>query len=328
LNAAGLTLRRVERLSKVSVTRFCPVVIALIAAAAGLEVEAQDARPHGLLSEYFPAFCRSAVYPASSCKLVIFREGSRQSAIDIPIRPDFFTFARGGTALYALSILKKPACLYEVELSPVRTTRFTCPVGLISAYDFATSANGDQLFISGPFKAGETTRCGVFEVSMSEGPTRQVLTEVCGSGSRGFENSWSSLSLSPDGGRAVAVRHDRLELVDVAAGISRAVADGISSAAWSPDGRWIAARKLHGGTDLLDSTNFKKKRSLADSTVQWSPDSRYLLRIEDCFFPIAVNGVGTVQALDVATGKKVTIESSRCVVDGGGTGWVSGGVAQ
>src|SRR5579872_5802520 len=135
-----------------------------------------------------------------------------------------------------------------------------------------------------------------------------------------FETSWTSLSLSPDTEQAVAVRRDRLELVRVADGTSRVIAQGILNAAWSPDGRWIAALDVHGRTELYDTSDFKRKRTLAESEVQWSPDSRYLLRIKSCLFPIAVNGVGTVQALDVATGKSVTIESSRCKVEAGSTG--------
>jgi hypothetical protein len=87
--------------------------------------------------------------------------------------------------------------------------------------------------------------------------------------------------------------------------------------------QWIAALDVHGKTQLIDSVDFKRKRTLIESVVQWSPDSRYLLRIKPCSPPVAVNGVGTVQALDIATGKSLTIESSRCTVDNGSTGWLS-----
>jgi hypothetical protein len=132
-----------------------------------------------------------------------------------------------------------------------------------------------------------------------------------------------SLSLAPDSSEGVAVRGNRLQLFQINGTATRDIAEGIVKASWSPDGRWIAAIDAHGKTQLIDTTDFKKKRTLDESEVQWSPDSRYLLRIQPCSSPVAVNGAGTVQALDISTGKTTIVESSRCLVDNGSTGWVS-----
>jgi hypothetical protein len=306
--------------------RRCPIIFVLAAAVTCVEVKAQPARPHGLLNDYYPAYCHPIVYPAPSCSLVIFREGKLQTSVELPIQPDFFGYARGGTVLYALPLMKKPVCLYRIELNPVGATSLTCPPGLVGAVGLTVSATGDLLLVSGQFNEGGSTRCGVFEIRVPDGPTRQVLNaQDCGSYRK---SPWISLSLSPDAAEAVAVRQDRLEMFRLANGTSEAVAEGIVKAAWSPDGRWIAALDVHGRTELIDPSNFKKQRTLAGSEVQWSPDSRYLLRVKACFFPIASNGVGTVQALDVATGKSITIESSRCEVETNSTGWVNSKIAQ
>jgi hypothetical protein len=308
------------------ISMFRALSFVLMVGAAGVEVDAQPVQVHGLLSDYYPAFCSAAAYPTPRCSLVIFREDKRHSSIDLPLRLEFSAYNQRGTAIYSLNTITKPTCLHKIELNPVRATSLTCPPGLSAVYGFAVSVNEDRLLVSGQIKEGSGNRCGVFEIRLPEGATKHVLGEDCTS--YRFEDSWTSLSLSPDTEQAVAVRRDRLELVRIADGISRVVAEGISKAAWSPDGRWIAALDVHGRTELFDTKDFKRERTLAESEVQWSPDSRYLLRIKSCLFPIAVNGVGTVQALDVATGKIVTIESSRCMVDAGSTGWVSSGIVK
>jgi len=86
----------------------------------------------------------------------------------------------------------------------------------------------------------------------------------------------------------------------------------------------IAAVKEHGGTNLIDTSDFKRKRAIAGYDVQWSPDSRYLLRVKECPFPIAVNGVGTLEVVDISTGRGVAVSGSKCAVDFFGTiGWLS-----
>lgn len=299
------------------------IVFVLIAAATGADVDAGRSQPTGLLIDYYPAYCRPASYPSPAFKLVTFRQGNRQSAVESPLRLEFFTYANDGTALYALSTSDKPICMYKIEFSPVRIARVGCPSGLAGVFSFATSASGDRLLVSGLVREGTGTRCGVFQIHLPDGTLRQILgNEKCDEHS--YENSWTGLSISPDTDQAVAVRRDRLELIDLKGGTSRIVTDATAKAAWSPDGRWIAAVTTHRQTDLISTSDFMKKRTLAESEGQWSPDSKYLLRIKNCLFPIATNGVGTVQALNIDTGKSVTVQSSHCAVDFNSTGWVRG----
>ena len=254
----------------------------------------------------------------------MFQRDSLRTSVELPIRLELFSYARRGSAIYDLSIMDRAPCFYRANLNPVRVESLGCKGDISSAFDLTVSHGEDFMLVSGSVK-GETERCGVFELRLPALTVRQVL-DAGDCGSYRFETAWSSLSVSPDGGRAVAVRHDRLELVDLDRGATRPLVEGILKAAWSPDGQWIAALSTRGKTYLIGTDNYSVKRTLAESEVQWSPDSRYLLRVRPCLFPIASNGVGTIEALGIATGERVKIASSKCGVGYLSTGWVSADV--
>lgn len=157
---------------------------------------------------------------------------------------DFLTYARDGMTLYALT-REMPFCLNKIELNPVRVTPIACPRGLTSVFNFATSTQGDRLLISGGIEENGHPRCGVFQVRLPE-PTAQPILGIESCGADAFADSWGSLSISPGADYAVAVRRDRLELIDINNRSSRVLMDKVLKAAWSPDGNWIAASQLAG----------------------------------------------------------------------------------
>jgi len=173
------------------ISKFRALSFVLVVGAAGVEVDAQPVQVHGLLSDYYPAFCSTAAYPTPKCSLVIFREDQRHSSIDLPLRLEFSAYNHRGTAIYSLNTITKPACLHKIELKPVRATSLTCPPGLSAAFGFAVSVNEDRLLVSGQIKEGSGNRCGVFGIRLPEGATRQVLGEDCAS--YRFENSWTRI---------------------------------------------------------------------------------------------------------------------------------------
>lgn len=296
-----------------------------LVAFAGIQVDAQPAKQaSGLWNDYYPAYTRAASYPTASSELVIFLPNKQEVSIQIPLHVYVPTYARSGTALYTRSTGSAGTCVYKAEFNPVRVTAVACPPGLV-AFSIAVSAQEDKLLFSGRIKGGSAFECGVFEIRLPGGEMRQVLgTPVCGS-SDTLADSWTSLSLSPGADRAVGIRKDQLQLIEVENGSTRPISTGFLAASWSPDGRWIAGFKKHGGNILIDASDLMRKRTIASSQLKWSPDSRYLPRLKECLFPLAVNSVGTIEALDVATGKSVVIESSRCSVEGV-IGWVSSSV--
>jgi hypothetical protein len=102
--------------------------------------------------------------------------------------------------------------------------------------------------------------------------------------------------------------------------------------AWSPDGKWIAARES-GRYDklfLLDALDFSRRRALGGAIVAeptWSTDSRYLLLWKDYLFRCGIypdlEPPATLETLDVQTGKRSAIRTSQCKITGGPTGWIS-----
>jgi hypothetical protein len=296
--------------------------------AAKFQGVAQPTESYAAPQEYYPAFYRPAAYPKAEFTMVIFPRDRKQTSIEVPFFLELSAYASGGTAMYALASRGSPVCLQKIEFTPIRVTRVACPTGLNAALNFAVSASEDRLLVSGRIQGDTGAHCGVFEVGLPGGKTRQVVAaESCESYS--YKNSWTNLSLSPRGDEALAVRGEVLELIDVKRGTTRAIARGILVASWSPDGRWIAAAREHGGTNLIDVIDFKTKRTLTGYDVQWSPDSRYLLRVKQCSFPIAVNGVGTLEVVDISTSKGVAIAGSKCAVDFfGNIGWIRSSVVR
>ena len=98
--------------------------------------------------------------------------------------------------------------------------------------------------------------------------------------------------------------------------------------AWSPNGRWIAAIHDTGGREeivLIDGSNTSRRRILAsteDGIFYWSPDSKYLLisRSELLCGPFTM--YGSLQTVDIETGKRMRIASSHCRVLTNTTGWM------
>lgn len=130
------------------------------------------------------------------------------------------------------------------------------------------------------------------------------------------------LSLSPDGERAVARHNDRVELIDIAGGTAEPLREDFFIAAWSPDGKWLAAleRGEKGHTILLDAKTLTPVRVLGPSELDWSPDSQYLLGMKqhDWCGPYS----GTLETINIETGERTTIKSSKCHVNQATTGWV------
>lgn len=134
---------------------------------------------------------------------------------------------------------------------------------------------------------------------------------------------WLDFSLSLDGKRAVAIHNRQLLLIHLVHGTTKPLGDELHIAAWSPDGKWLACVENgeNGRTILMDAATLSPQHVLGNSELDWSPDSHYLLgmkRSDWCGFQEA----GTLEAIDIQSGKRTTIRSSRCQVDSATTGWV------
>src|SRR5947209_7753221 len=270
----------------------------------------------GLGRDYFPALSRPANYPAAKFELFVYPLDKQGVSVQIPFRLETLTYAPDGTALYTSSTTRDQTCIQRVEFHPYRTIQVVCLPALRSVYSMDISVTADMVLVSGVVRNGAKPRWGLFTRQLPEGRMRTVLESPgCRASGDNYVGARLSVSLSPDAARAIAIHNDELELIDIESGTVRSLGEGLRKAAWSPDGRWIAALRRRGSkTLLMDTSNFTQDRYLDESEAQWSPDSRYLLRIKPCPFPIASNGVGTIEALDVVTGKSTAFESSRCSI--------------
>jgi hypothetical protein len=226
--------------------------------------------------------------------------------------------------------MEREDCLYKIQFSPMRTTAVSCLAGL--DFQSATvSAAEDKLVFSGRYGPVGNRTCGVFEVPLSGGEVRPIFIVECPLS----HQPWESLSLSPDGKRAVAIYSKGLArpqpflpnsmvVIQLDSGRTKSLGAPFEKAAWSPDGRFIAA--IAGGrgsrTQLFDASSLAKVKTLPNSEAEWSPDSKYLLRVKPC----ASGEDGTFEALSVDNGAAVPIKSSRCMVYNISTGWVSNSI--
>lgn len=98
---------------------------------------------------------------------------------------------------------------------------------------------------------------GLIHFTVSNGAVRRVFAGP------EIGSEWRHLSLSPDGKRAVGTRAGRVELIDVAKGTVEYLGGEFFIAAWSPDGKWLAALEKgeHGRTILFDGNHDGTKTS-------------------------------------------------------------------
>jgi hypothetical protein len=246
-------------------------------------------------------------------------------------------FGSDGRSMYGIVADRKStvrpnhAGISKIEFDPIRATLMP-GTSEFAIKSFAISSRQDKLVISGRVQSSGARRCGVFAVDIPAGNVKQILIGECRD-----EWSWDYLSLSPNGDRAVASHDRHLELIDLVQGTTRSLGSEFDVGSWSPDGKWIAVRES-GNRDrlfLIDAANLSRRHSLGAAVVimpEWSPDSRYLLLwkgyIFRCGFYLDVDAPATLETLDIQTGKRSTIKSSRCQITNGETGWVSSEIAR
>jgi WD40 repeat protein len=265
---------------------------------------------------YNAAVYRSGGAFTGNQQLIVFPIVGKEFSIPLPFALGRFTFGPDGKALYAQAFIESPGVrpspgIFKIEFNPTRVNPvLPGSAALGSANSLAVSKRQDKIVVSA---------CGVLELDLAEGKARKVLE---GPGCH-YKTAELYLSLSPEGDQAVACHNHSLELIDLIHGSTKSLGEGFQEASWSPDGKWIAALEAGGQerTILIDTSDFTKRRTLANSNAQWSPDSRYLLawRAHALCGPY----FGTLETIDVETGKESVIESSRCKVSESTTGWIS-----
>jgi len=215
--------------------------------------------------------------------------------------------------------------LVKIEFNPTRLSAVPGSTALSIYYALAVSPHQDRLIISGHEAGARRSLCGIFELSLPAGSLRKIVeSPTCDPIADPPPTRWSEISLSPDGARAVALRNYHLELISLSDGKISVLGGGAYlMGSWSPDGRWLAATKIaDDNTMLLDARTLTDGRSIGITDLEWSPDSRYLLARKRSVL-CGLGEVATFETVDFETGRRTEVKSSRCLIDRARTGWVS-----
>ena len=268
---------------------------------------------------FAPAFYDPGPGRGDVPELHVFPLDGQEFTVRLPFQVGTFAVNQDGSALYAPRFFDpsgRNTGLYRIEFGPARATRLPGSEGLASIYGIAASST--KIVVSaGYLTNGLVSRCGLYELMLSSGEVHQIMSNSdCK-----YLSSWNSISLSPDSRRIVAVRRHRLELIDIETKAVRSLGEGFYDAAWSPNGRWIAALGGNGKhTVLIDAITFDTRRTLPSSEVIWSPDSHAILASRESRCP---PDVGTLRLIDIETGKTSIIRSSACRIDHLVFGWIN-----
>jgi hypothetical protein len=242
-----------------------------------------------------------------------------QMTIPVPDLPKTFNvigYSSDGGAIYIQTKDSHglPDGITRVELGPMRLVTVRGSLGLGDVWYLTDSQ--PKIFGSGAFDG----HCGAFEIDPSSGSFRALRIwpyPNCG-GMVGLAGP-----VSTDGRRVLSHQGSELRVLNLGSGVAYSLGTGLSEGSWSPDGRWIAAWGA-GRIVVIDSDNPSHRRNLGkccDGGAHWSPDSKYLLlsKLElRCTLSLYF---ASLEVLEVETGKRTVIQSSRCKT-GGWVGWI------
>jgi hypothetical protein len=189
-----------------------------------------------------------------------------------------------------------------------------------------------RIFVSGINKG--QGGCGTFEIDPDAGTLQTLLAGAfpdCGGGGG---------AISPDGKRVLSHAGQELSVRDLETG-SIEVIKGIPGgpnqydvtwpfkATWSLDGRWISTI-VRDRVILIDATNTSRRRNLGPGSVPvvWSQDSKYLLLSTSQLRCAPSLYFESLESVEVQTGKRSVIKSSRCEVGPGWFGWIDSGAVR
>lgn len=288
-------------------------------------------------SPYAPAFYNGTL--GEPPQLVVFPPAGKQVVIPLalPSLLRFMAFTPDGRTIFATINTTAtprtpghpgrlgPPRLIRIDLLPVRVTTVADLVGLGDVLGMVLAPRQDKILFLGAGWKGNMD-CDLFQIDPSGGEFKMLLPNFgCRLG-----------GISPDGSK-MKIRDDfslGLAVIDLATGDTVQLGSRLWKAAWSPDGKWIAA--LHedppgeqplprpSKTIRIDARDFSKQRDMGgedDTDVVWSPDSKYLLYSESQ--PFCSHGV-TLFTMDIESGKREIVKESKCKVNGSRRiGWVS-----
>jgi len=304
------------------------LVFGLIAAA--FATHGQQAA-ESILGQHNAAFYSGDIdeggYGTGLQSLVVFPNSGNSFTIRLPFAIGYYAQNSNGKVLYAEaiyddSVLKRKtptvpegSGIFRIELESMDAQRIPGSADIV-VFSMALSSREDKLVVSGRLRREGRRICGLFDVFLTDGAIKPVIeTSDCE-----YLSSWSHLSVSPDGERAVANHRGSLEVIDLRTKAVRRLGPYDGAAEWSPDGAWLAVAEDR-GTAILDAKTLKKHHQVGVTYAKWSPDSRFLLGGTSRGCPGGY--FWTLQAVDAMTGKRQTIDSSKCKINRGTLTWTT-----
>ena len=263
----------------------------------------------------------AALFMGSSLVLQVFPSHGEEFYVRVPAGGQWFS--ADGRVVYRIGDGVLSA--YDIKDGKIRV--LTDITEFRRLEDIAVTATGDKAVISGTYGHDDKARSGLFLVDFA---TREVtfIVEQMGH-ANDYLTSWIHFSVSPDGHRlAGTAQKGQIGIVNLTEHKVEKLWSG-TNASISPDGRWIAATDFTASMNitLIDLSDFSKQRSLGSAGRKrpvWSPDSRYLLVWKSELWCIMGFGYfGTLEELDIQTGVRTTVTSSRCKVNTAGAFWVN-----
>jgi hypothetical protein len=282
---------------------------------------------------YFAACYLEASQPAPSVaarkpsRLRVFPLDAAEVVVDLPIDlgPSYVAGPEGGSFYGARSLPGEPLGFRQglVRFDLATSTPFDVPGShaFVQILGAAVSGTGQLVVVSGGYARAGHDECGLFEFGPGMDLVRALALQK--GGRCGLRESWHDLSITADGLQVLACAGRSLDLIDTRDGRIQRISGEFWRGGVSPDGKWIAAIGRSGVT-LIDAHDLARRRNLGrtgSDLVRWSPDSRYLLLLEGQFLRCGPY-FGTFQALDVFSGKKSEIRSSRCKIASNNGSWV------
>ena len=296
--------------------RVLTIIILLNTALLGKAQRNKAAAPNPYLAAFY-----SAPGEPLTTTLNIFPPQGREFVVPLPVHLYGIAYSPDGRAVYGgVTGPEHPAepHLCKIDLENMHIMMLPGSTGLSPSAGLTVSHAQDRVLVSGQYRGKGRLECGLYQLATGTGTIEQILPAM----TCDYVSTWHSLSFSTDGRLAIAIRAGMLELINVERRSTRSLRPGCYRAAWSPDGKWIAAVENGGRwrTFILDTAQFKVQKILGTTEAVWSPDSKYLLALKP---HILCPDHGTFEIVDVESGKRSTINSSRCKVYQMTTGWVS-----
>ena len=297
-------------------------VVTVVALVSACTVLGQKEAQKRAGTHYSAAFIKNST-------LFVFPFDASEVRVELPAALGAVTFSRDGRTIYGTAPPKSGAAvgLVAVSIRPSGISALPDSNGFSSINGLAVTASGGKAIVSARYIRDSAQPCGLFGLDLKTGEVAQVVGNI--GGQCEFLSSWSGLSASPDGRRVVGTaKKGQLGVVNLDERRIEKLWSG-TAASWSPDGKWIATVSfaVPMQIELLKADDFSVMRNLGNDDggqLQWSPDSRYLLLwTKDGSCGLGSAYFGTLQAVDIETGQRLPVKSSKCRVNLMTTGWVS-----